>query len=403
MNDDPAKPPRRSADLYRRTLGRVPAVVWKNVGLYVIGFGLLAVIIAQYWNAKPGKPNDNEKASAFLAGAVADAEWQRAGTTPGLVETFSRPVNPWPFVLACVIWVCALFLTIVRWYMLVRAQDLPFTLRNAVRLGLVSYYFNTILPGSVGGDVLKAVAVARDQSRQTVAVATVLIDRVIGLWALAWLVALAGGVFWALGNRYLLENEALKTIVRLTSAVVFGSAVVWSLMGLYSAERSEAFARRLARVPKLGTPLAEFWRAGWLFRKKKTAVFVALAMSLVGHLGWVMCFHLCVSAFPDVDSATFPEHLLIVPVGMTAQALFPLPGGVGGGEAAYGWLYTLLGKAAVGGILGCLVQRVIAWVIGFVGYLAYTQIKKEMPAAPPTEATIEEVASATIVQPNTPV
>jgi glycosyltransferase 2 family protein len=363
----------------RRTFLSLPLTVWKLLAQYLIGFGLLAVIIYWNWSSRPGKPNDNERALAFLAGAGADAQAQIAGTSPGLLEIFSRPVNPWPFALACVIWVIALFITFFRWYLLVRAQDLPFTLRNAIRLGLVSYYFNSILPGSVGGDILKAVAVAREQSRRTVAVATILIDRVIGLWALAWLVALAGGIFWALGNRYLVENEALKTIVRLTAGVVFGSAVVWSLLGLFSAERSAAVASKIARIPKLGGPLAELWRAGWMYRRKKQAVAIALGLSLIGHLGWVLCFHLCVSAFPDIDSGTFAEHLLIVPVGMTAQALFPLPGGVGGGEAAYGWLYTLLGKPAIGGILGCLVQRVIAWGIGLIGYVAYTQMKRELP------------------------
>ena len=365
----------------RRTLlSRIPRSAWKLLFQYLVGFGLLAVIIALNWRAKPGKPNDNQKAVSFLAGAPADAHAQIVGASPGLVEIFSQPINPWPFALACVIWVVALFITFFRWYLLVRAQDLPFTLRNAVRLGLVSYYFNSILPGSVGGDILKAVAVAREQSRRTVAVATILIDRVIGLWALAWLVALAGGVFWALGNRYLLENEALKTIVRLTAGVVLGSAIIWSLMGLFSPERSAAVAARLGRFPKFGGPIAELWQAGWLYRRKKTAVAAALGMTIVAHLGWVFIFHLCVSSFPEVDSATFPEHLLIVPVGMTAQALFPLPGGVGGGEAAYGWLYTLVGKAAVGGILGCLVQRMIAWGIGLIGYVAYTQMKRELPA-----------------------
>ena len=403
MTDAPRTFLDRLAHLGRRTVGRVPRGVWKNLGLYAIGLGLLAFIIYQNWSARPGKPTDDQKATAFLAGAAANVEAQRAGTTPGLVDVFSQPVNPWPFALACLIWVCALFLTFGRWYLLVRAQDLPFTLRNAIRLGLISSYFNSILPGSVGGDILKAVAVARDQRRQTVAVATILIDRVIGLWALAWLVALAGSIFWVLGNPYLLGNEALKTIVRLTIGIVVGSAAVWSLMGALSESRAAAVATRFERVPKVGRSLAELWRAGWLYRQKKTAVAIALGMSLVGHMGWVMCFHLCVSSFPEIDQANFAEHLLIVPVGMTAQALFPLPGGVGGGEAAFGWLYTLLGKAAIGGILGCMVQRVIAWGIGFIGYLAYTQIKKEMPPTPPAEAAVSAAEAAVVVQPHTPV
>ncbi len=363
----------------RRILGLVPPRVWKIFTQYVIGFGLLGFIIWKYWGGTPGTLTDEQVAVAILAGSPADASFQLEGRTPGLVEIFDQPVSLGPLVLATLLWIICLFMTFVRWYLLVRAQGLPFTLRNAIRLGLVSYYFNSILPGSVGGDILKAVAVAREHSRRTVAVATIIIDRVIGLWALAWLVALAGGVFWALGNPHLLENDALKMIVRMTGGIVFTSAVVWSLMGLFSPKRSDALAARFERLPKVGGPLAELWRAGWMYRRKKTAVAIALGMTLVSHCGWVFIFYLCVIAFPEIDAATFPEHVLIVPVGMTAQALFPLPGGVGGGEAAYGWLYSLLGKAAIGGILGCLVQRVVAWSIGLIGYIVYTRMKKELP------------------------
>jgi uncharacterized protein (TIRG00374 family) len=367
VNDAPPMPDTAP----RRSVAGVPLWVWKNVGLYTVGLGLLAYIVILNWNSKT-----TDK-----------------GTTPGLVDIFSQPINPWPFALACVIWVVALFITFTRWYLLVRAQDLPFTLWNATRLGLVSYYFNSILPGSVGGDILKAVAVAREQNRRAVAVATILIDRVIGLWALAWLVAIAGCLFWAAGSEYVVGDgkEAVRTIIRATTAIVLGSGAIWMLMGLFSETRSAAVAARFERIPKLGHALAEVWRAGWLYRRKGTAVGVALIMSLVGHMGWVTCFYLCVSSFPNLDAATFAENLLIVPVGMTAQALFPLPGGIGGGEAAFGWLYTLLGKPAVAGIVGCMVQRVIAWGIGFLGYLVYTRMKRE-ELPPPAEAVPEPVA-----------
>ena len=42
--------------------------------------------------------------------------------------------------------------------------------------------------------------VAREQSRRTVAVATVIMDRVIALWGLFWFVALLGGAFWLTGR-----------------------------------------------------------------------------------------------------------------------------------------------------------------------------------------------------------
>src|SRR5687768_470476 len=100
----------------------VKRAFWKNLAQYVIGFGLLAVIIYRFWDSKPGKPNDNEKALSLLAGSPADVNAQIQGTTPGLLEVFSRPVDVGPLALACVLWIICLFITFVRWYILVRAQ-----------------------------------------------------------------------------------------------------------------------------------------------------------------------------------------------------------------------------------------------------------------------------------------
>src|SRR5262249_54266655 len=155
---------------------------------------------------------------------------------------------------------------LVRWYVLVRAQGLPFRLSDAVRLGLAGFFFNTFLPGSVGGDVVKAAFLAREQNRRTVAVATVLMDRVIGLWGLFWFVALLGGAFWALG---MLEGPAAgpsQFVVKGAAVVVGASAAVWLLMGLLPQRRAERFAGRLSRLPKVGGPAAEFWRAVWIYR-----------------------------------------------------------------------------------------------------------------------------------------
>src|SRR5207249_2923529 len=103
------------------------------------------------------------------------------------------------FALAAAICLASLMITLVRWYVLVRAVNLPFRLLDAFRLGFIGLFFNTFLPGSVGGDIIKAAFLAREQDRRTVAVATVIMDRAIALWALIWFVALLGGAFWAGG------------------------------------------------------------------------------------------------------------------------------------------------------------------------------------------------------------
>lgn len=364
---------------------------WLNGLKYAVGFGLLGAIIYGYWGPTPGKLTYDEKALTLLTGGLADVQIKQDKATPGIGDLLVRPMNFWPLLAASVIWAVALSITFVRWYILVRAQDLPFTVRNAFRLGLVSSFFNSILPGSVGGDIFKAVAIAREQSRRTVAVATIVVDRVLGLWALAWLVAVSGGLFWLTDNPVLATNENLKVIVRVTAFLVIVSGSVFILMGMVPEERSGKIAARLARLPKVGGSVAELWRAGVMYRMKLKSLGAAFCLTVVGHLGWVVIFYLCVLSFPDLKAPAFSEHLLIVPVGMTAQAAFPMPGGVGGGEAAYGWLYTLVGVPATGGIIGCLLQRIIAWGIGMIGYMVYLRMKKEIP---PAELEAARVAAA---------
>ena len=129
-------------------------------------------------------------------------------------------------------------------------------------------------------------------------------------------------------------------------------------------------------IPKVGGTLAELWRAGWLYRRRPASVGLALAMSMLGHIGFVLVFYLAARTLnPPEDTPSLQAHLLIVPVGMTISAGIPTPGGVGGGEFVYGTLYEILGFPFAAGVLGSLMQRCINWVLGLIGYLIYLRMK----------------------------
>ena len=77
---------------------------------------------------------------------------------------------------------------------------------------------------------------------------------------------------------------------------------------------------------------------------------------------------------------TVTQYFLIVPIGMVISAMPLFPGGAGIGEAGFGGLYRLFGSAPANGILGSLVQRIIAWVIGLFGYLILLRVRWGQPA-----------------------
>lgn len=290
----------------------------------------------------------------------------------GLSEVFSNPIRPGYLLLAAVVSVAGLFITFFRWRLLAQAVDVPLSYYNSIRLGLLGYFFSTFLPSSVGGDIVKAYAIARDNERRTRAVTTVGIDRVIGLWALFWFVAIVGAFFWVLDDP-ILKNPKLWAIIRFSFIFVGASMAFWIVVGFLSEQRATQFANRLGRIRKIGHSLKEFWDACWMYRKKSRAVLIAMLMSLVGHAGWVLVFDLSVHAFetpnPEVNLGSFTEHMVIVPVGMTVSGVVPVPGGIGVGEAAYGQLYEFAGKQQKFGIAGCMSQRAIFWCIGILGYI----------------------------------
>ena len=317
---------------------------------YGIGFGLLAFVLWQNWE---------------------NIRW--------LIQ---QPPDIVAFAALAAIAVTCTSIQFVRWYILVRALDLPFTLGAAFRLGLVGAYYNAFLPGSVGGDLVKAYYIARDQpGRRASAVATVLADRLIGLFGLLWFAAAFGGGFWLAGDTRIAGNDYLKGIVRVCSGLAGATVIGWAVLGLLPLRRADRFAQRLAHIPKLGHTLAELWYAVWTYRQRAWAVYATVAMTAVVHVGFVFMFHLAVRVFPADGPATLPEHFVIAPIGYIAQAFFPAPGGVGGGEAIFGRvLYKeVLGRDEATGVIGRLTLRVVEWSIGLVGLVLFLRMRDVLP------------------------
>jgi uncharacterized membrane protein YbhN (UPF0104 family) len=328
------------------------------------------------------------------------SHWSRTegGEEVGIVGVLQRPLHPGFLLLSALLCLSGILLTFVRWYILVRAQDIPFTLPSALRLGLVGYYYSTFLPGSVGGDIIKAACIASEQSRRTVAVATVVIDRIVGLCGLFWLAAFLGGLFWLTGWLQDMGNaEAAGTLEIIVVGAVglsVASLVFWIVLGLLSERRSFLLAARLERFPKIGHALAEVWRAVWLYRCRGRAIALTLGMSIVSHSGFVLTFYCAArTLFPAADIPSFATHFVLVPVGMMVKGFFFLaPGGVGGGEYGYGTLYELVQSSFAAGVLASLAQRVIEWTWALAGYIIYLRMRPTLPKPLPEEAAVPVAA-----------
>ena len=72
------------------------------------------------------------------------------------------------------------------------ALGLDFRLRDTMRLGALGFALNFVSLGSIGGDLFKAIFAAKDSpGRRTEAVATVVVDRLVGVLMMLTLASVA--------------------------------------------------------------------------------------------------------------------------------------------------------------------------------------------------------------------
>lgn len=300
-------------------------------------------------------------------------------------ETFQRMMNQpknWGLIaLSSLCCLLALMTTFVRWYFLVRALDLPFRMRDAFRLGFLGFFCNFFSLGSVGGDLVKALFIAREQKgRRAEAVATVFIDRLIGLYALL-VVASIAIVIAGLQNSRVPEISIISRSTLICTAI--GAVAILAL--LFPGVTNGKFSEFLSNFPKFGDTLKRVIAAVRMYRLRVGVVAGAGVMSMFVHCMLVLGLFLLAQGLPG-SAPGLLQHFVIVPLSMVTSAL-PLPAaGLGAFEFAMDQLYVMLPPEGVAvsvgqGLLVALTYRMITIGLALIGAGYYLNSRREVQAA----------------------
>jgi uncharacterized membrane protein YbhN (UPF0104 family) len=272
----------------------------------------------------------------------------------------------------------AVCLTFVRWWVLVRALDFSFSLLSAFRLGFLGYLFNFVAPGGVGGDLFKAVFIAREyHGRRAQAVATVLVDRIIGLYALFVVASIS-----ILVNDLIHSGSPAVRDVAWATLAGTGVGALGIVMLLIPGFTNGKFSEFLSNLPRTGRIFRQLLDAVRMYRARLGSVALALGYSMVVHLLTVMGFYLLGLAIPG-NSPTLGEHFVIVPLAMVVSAVPITPGGLGTFEFAVEKLFPTMSTVAVAagrGLLIALVYRLITIGTALVGVGFYVAFRSEVSA-----------------------
>ncbi len=250
----------------------------------------------------------------------------------------------------------------LRWQAVLRANGLERGFLELLALVLIGLFFNSFLPTSVGGDLVRGFHASRGREGLLASYAVLLVERALGAIALAALAAAAATVAWALGSSPW-PTELLAAVTVLGGSIVAAGAWAFAWSGWPRVlRRAERFHERLA------CQAAGLIRALELFRHPGTPRAWIVANSLALQVIAVL-FHVACARAVGLETPTV-LFFLIVPASVLASMIPVSLNGLGVREGVLVGLLLATGapaeRAGAFAVLALLVSTVFALIGGLV-------------------------------------
>jgi uncharacterized protein (TIRG00374 family) len=235
----------------------------------------------------------------------------------------------------------------VRWRIFLQAQGIDLPFGTVLSLTWAGQFFNTLLPGSTGGDVVKIYHICQlAPDRKAAAASTVLVDRITAFLALLLLAGI-GLIINPIPLRILLHSFAIgKTIFWASIALAVALVAAWLL---FRAMRGTLWGERLLRTLSAARKSLVF-NSAWV-----CAFLLALAM----HLLIVMTSYFFARALGI--SISYLQTLVMVPV-IACFVMLPITiSGHGLRELLLIAYFTKMGVTLTGNTAGAVRETAIAF------------------------------------------
>ena len=270
-----------------------------------------------------------------------------------------------------------------KWHVLSTAHGLTASRSKLTLLYMVGYFFNNILPTSIGGDVVRAYELGKPDGKPAEAMASVFMERFTGLTALI----IFAGVAVAIDPNFLGDVKLTVALIAICMAYLAVIVLVFQRTALQVLQRrlSWALAQRVLRK------MQKLQEAILLYRQQRWALSVSMVYSFVFYLVSVWIVYVGCLTFgvaPDLKAL-----FLVVPI---MHILFMIPislGGIGLQEWAYTVVLAMVGVPSAAGLSVALLYRARTLVFGLIGGALYplcsrawSELSQESAATVPMQA-----------------
>jgi hypothetical protein len=255
-----------------------------------------------------------------------------------------------------------------RWQILLRVQGISLGWFRLFSLLLIGVFFNFFIPGGTGGDVIKIFYLLKETpGKRTVALLSVLVDRLIGLIALSVFAAVLIAADW----QWLMSSAEVAKYAW-PAIIILGASFI-GLHGTYIITSRGWLHRLPARMPGRDK-LAELALAYNLYGRAWKSTLSAFGLSFIAHLGYFAVFYCTGQALHHggIRMPTFSEMCVIMPVVNTLSAMPISLGGLGVREGLFQiFLNRLCGVRESDAVLISSTGYLLTFLWGLIGGVFY--------------------------------
>jgi hypothetical protein len=228
-----------------------------------------------------------------------------------------------------------IFVCSERWRILLKLQDRHINLWPAFKLSLMGIFFNYAMPGGVGGDAVKAFYFHKDHpNSKVIAVTSVIIDRVIGLYAMI-LMALFIMIY---DINHVMRIKELTSlfygIIALSTVATLGLFLLFS-KSLYSS----GFMNRLIKRLPWSERIQKLYDSFHMYGKSLQTLVAVILISFLAQT--VTVGYLFLVGQLSGSDARWSTYFMVAPLGFIAMGLPISPAGIGVGQAAFYYLFNI--------------------------------------------------------------
>ena len=243
---------------------------------------------------------------------------------PSILQTLKNGNHALIFA-ALLIFLSTVWVMALRLKLIFNTKAIPMAVREAASLTFVGYFFNNVLPTSVGGDLVKAMCASRLSGEPVKSLTVIMMDRIFGLFMFI-LIPCASLIF--------LRDKIDPRVPVIVYSFLFFSTMCFFLLFNRSIARRFHFIERTLNRVGLGAKVRMIYDELHDFKNHKKIVVIAMLLSVLGQVLAIVVLYLLAVAL-GADPGTWAYFFLLVPVVHLISMVPITMGGLGLREGGY--------------------------------------------------------------------